>query len=145
MSEKKLSKETIQELFEERTQEEAKRICGIGQCTSCYTCDHANKQPAMFKPFGKSDKCPLSSYNVTPDTRTYKERLEAGEAFISPQEELEATFAVCACCKHAGVVEKDNCYELSRIEESYNDFCLDCPVHLIQEGIQEVMAEAAMG
>ncbi len=143
MAEKKLSKKNVTQIFSENAKEEATRVCGLGQCYSCYDCGHTNKVARPFDKYGTGETCPLEKYLIEPDTRTFKERLEAGE-WLSPEKELEYLFALCACCEHADVIEKDGYYELSRADETYDNYCIDCPTNQAREGIEECMAEAAM-
>lgn len=141
---RKLDKTEIDELFADIANDEAKRVCGQGQCYACFNCGHTNKVSYQMKQLGKGDKCPIESYGVEPDTRSFAERLEAGETFLSGEDEIERLFAICARCEHADVVENGDNYELELSDETYADYCRDCPVAKAREGIEENMAEARM-
>lgn len=146
MENKRLSKKEIEDTFRDMANDEARKICGQDQCLACYQCGHANKpaKPA-HRLIGKNQKCPLEHYRVTPDNRSFAQRLADGEMAASPDEELAALFAICACCSHpAGVIQTKDGYELDRSEQVYYDYCRDCPVKECMDTVQENMAEASM-
>lgn len=144
MAEKKLSKEIIQKLFAENAKNAAKAVCGQGECIACYNCGHKNKTKGVMPKLGTAEKCPLEAYNVIPDTRTFIEKLKAGDLCRNTEENLEGLFALCACCEHAEVIEKESSYELSIDDRAYMLNCIDCPVRMARDDIQENMTEAAM-
>ena len=61
-----------------------------------------------------------------------------------PNEIMEGMFAVCAMCDHSGAVRKDDCYELTRTDRTYESVCLDCPLQMARDALQENLAEARM-
>lgn len=134
----------IKNLFEDNAKKGAQDVCGNGPCISCFKCGHQNSTARPLRAIGKGEKCPLEAYNVTPDMRSFAEKLMDGMHALTPDEQNEQLFAVCACCEHTGVIENDEGYELDRSEQAYRDYCVDCPINKAREAIAEAMAEAMM-
>jgi len=132
------------EIFGEDAAKMAKQVCGIGECMGCFNCGHENKCKNLLPQYGKGSKCPLEEYNVAPDKRTFRERIESGEYTPGTEETLNGLFALCACCEHSGIIEKDGLYELCRTDEAFIDYCIDCPVNMARESTQECLSEAGM-
>lgn len=140
----KISEIEIQELFGETARKTANQVCGQGQCLGCFNCGHTNKADYLMNKHSNGTQCPLEKYNVKPDTRTFKELLESEEYNPNIENQMENMFSVCACCEHSNVIEKDGYYELDRTEEDYCEYCLDCPINMALETLQEGMAEASI-
>ena len=136
-------KETL-EVFGKDAEVAAKRLCGCDQCFGNYDCGHPNnvsKNIRMSK-LSEDTVCPLAHYNAEVDTRSFAERLMAGE---KPLEDSDI-FAICACCEYSNGAKEigEELVELDLTEESYMKHCLDCPVHMAFECMQENRAEAEM-
>lgn len=142
-----LTMEERQELFAEEAKENAKEICGSGTCMACFKCGHTNKASNNgmheMPRYGKGETCPLEKYNVTPDTRSFAEKLMAGA--VKNLEPADISL-ICACCEHAEVAinEDDDCYEIQKTEDAHHDYCMDCPANSCMETIMEGIAEAGM-
>lgn len=141
---KHMAKEEKDALFREKAEDMARFICGDGKCSGCFDCGHTNKSASLAPKYGIGDTCPLAGYQVTPDSRTFREKLEAGIKCPLPQDILDGTFAMCACCEHTQVIYSNNGYELNRMGKKFEEYCMDCPVQHCRESVQENMAEAAM-
>lgn len=142
-----LTMEERQELFVEEAKENAKEICGSGTCMACFKCGHTNKASnnGMYEMprHGKGETCPLEKYNVTPDTRSFAEKLMAGAVKCLEPADISS---ICACCEHADVTIDDegNCYNIQKTDDAYYNYCMDCPANSYMEGIMEGIAEARM-
>lgn len=116
----------------------ATKLCGRGNCTCAYSCNHENKMPINLGLVGPVTTCPLEKYNISPvkDTRPW---------WQIPREETEPSndelFAVCAECEHGEVIEDGEYYT---IEPHNYRICLDCPVRMYIDGRNEAEAEARM-
>lgn len=131
-------------IFEEDAKKAAKDVCGNGLCCCSFNCGHTNKSGFMLPNIGENTTCPLEKYNIVPDTRTFAEKLKAGDKILSPEKQIEQMFAICACCEYVDVVENGEYFEIERSEQVYHAYCLDCPVQKTTEAIEENMAEAMM-
>lgn len=140
---RKIGKAEIYNLFSEKAKRGAMIVCGEGQCFGCFDCGHLNKADQPVARVGKGNVCPVAGYNVQPDNRSFIEKLNAGEGY-DPEKDSECLFAVCACCEHATVTENGGRYTLHRSSDDYRNYCLDCPVNMCMESMQETTAEAAM-
>lgn len=128
-------------IFGKRAMEAATILCGSGQCIACYECGHCNHSNVTgLPPVGEQTVCPLSKYEVVPDTRSFAEKLKAGD---NDSLDINGLFSICACCSHCDDVKVDgNEYTLDRSEGSYYAYCMDCPVAMAWDNLQEGMAEA---
>lgn len=124
-------------MFEKEAKSGAKKICGIGTCICAYPCGHQNRKERGLKLYGENQKCPLEKYNVIPDKRKFFD-IPYKESNPSPDE----LFALCANCQFAEVEEFTDHYEVNM--KSLEKYCIDCPVNLVRESMQELAAEAAM-
>lgn len=135
MYETNLSKAQIARLDREAASA-AKKICGCGECLCAYQCNHENHSDHPVSAIGKDTTCPLAKYNITPEPKSL------GPAWLrKSRSELEPSYAelaaVCAKCEFSkmknGEVLRDDCFY---------DHCLDCPVYMTEESMQETAAEA---
>lgn len=120
-------------------QEFAKAVCGQGQCVCAYDCGHSNKPEFVqsLHLLGKETTCPLAKYNVIPDTRSFWERMMAGEAV---KLSVDDCWQFCSKhCEHAETSE-DGIVRL----KNYESVCIDCPVNMVRETLSENAAEARM-
>lgn len=141
---KKLDKQERVALFQDDAKKVTKEICGNGLCYCNFDCGHSNKSEYMIPNIGKNMTCPLAKYNVIPDTRTFAEKLKAGERLCSIEEQMEQMFAVCACCEHVDVVENGDYFEIAHSDEVYHNYCLDCPIQKTMEIFQENIVETTV-
>ena len=121
----------------ETAQEFAKVVCGRGQCVCAYDCGHANKSKLAqgLHLLGKETTCPLAKYNVIPDTRSFWERMMAGEAV---KLSVNDCWQFCSkYCKHAETSEKGTVHL-----NDYEEVCVDCPVNMARESISLGDAES---
>lgn len=138
----KITQEEAVEIFQEEAEAVAKHICGSERCICAYSCGHSNKKSVGLSIYGSNETCPLAKYNIEPDTRTFREKVEAGE---NPIIDLQDCIKVCACCEYSDVIEEGgDSYTIERSEKTMAAFCIDCPVNATMENIQECMAEAGM-
>ena len=139
-----MQKNEVFKVFGETAEKAAKQVCGRGECFCAYECGHSNKAgngKSCVPTVGEDTVCPIAKYNVTPDTRTFEERLATHEQDV----DMNGLFALCACCEHSDGAEKvRDCYVLNRTTECYMNHCLDCPVNMTRECMEEGCAEAAM-
>lgn len=138
---KMMTEEQINHTFGKDAAKVAKIVCGQGDCFACYNCGHENKASYTIPQLGQNTVCPIAEYNVKPDTRTFAERLMAGENDMITEDEF---FAVCACCKFSGGVTKKQTggFILNTSDEIYMNYCADCPVNQMEETIAENIAES---
>lgn len=126
--------------FEKCALSGAQKICGPGGCLCGYPCSRPEHKEKSFKPldlFGPSTVCPLEKYPVTHDTRHWTER-----TFDESNPTQDEFFALCALCDNTGDVEIAG----DEMTVTPIDFkrCMDCPVHIMRENIEENRAEARM-
>lgn len=115
----------------------ANKICGRGSCVCSYPCGHTNRKDMGIPLIGNSTTCPLDKYNVQPVQ-------ESRPWYRIPVEEVEPTrdelFALCSKCANATLQQdKDGLYA----KRTNLDLCLDCPVKLTEEAMDESACEAA--
>lgn len=135
------TKKEVENYFGTDAKAAAKSICGCEECFSNYKCNHTNRHNMMVRKLTSDETCPLEKYNITPDTRTFREKIEAGDLVQLNDYDL---FAICACCEHIeGVKEVDGQFELVGYEKAFEEHCMDCPVHATRETMEELCAEAS--
>ena len=125
--------------YEEQAKAAAKKVCGIGECIAPYPCDHSNHVCYGLSPITADVTCPMEKYQIAEkDERPWYE---------VPYSEREVTqediFYLCANCKYAVIEPMEDGYE-QIIRVGFEEHCLDCPVKMIEDTIQEGAAEAAM-
>lgn len=112
----------------------AAKICGIGQCSCAYDCEHTNMAERLMPHIDTKKKCPLARYDIHPE----KSLQPLGE---HTSKELEVTeddiFTLCACCPHSSVWRAIDGTIYVRRANEFDANCLDCPVKAAAEAIQE--------
>ena len=125
--------------YEDKAKAAAMKVCGMGECYAPYPCNHKNHACCGLSPITDDDTCPMEKYHVVEkDERPWYE---------VPCSEREVTtddiFYLCANCDYAVVESVGDGYEqITRV--GFKEHCLDCPVKLIEDSIQEDAAEAVM-
>lgn len=111
----------------------AKKVC-VNDCPAAYpTCMKCKKVIPLV---GKENICPLAKYNV-PQERNPKPWHEIGAAEVMSYGD---SFALCACCEY-GKLSKDET-EVTRM--GFCEVCIDCPVNMCEDNLEEAEAEARM-
>lgn len=126
--------------FEKYANSGAQKICGQGGCLCGYPCSRPEHKEKNFKPLpliGSSSECPLEKYPVIHDTRHWTERTR--EESTPTEDEF---FALCARCNNTGDIELAG--DSMTVRPIDFKKCIDCPVHMTRESIEEAAAEARM-
>lgn len=112
-------------------------ICGRGECVCGYDCGHANKVPHSIPLIGTNPTCPLARFHVEPDTRSFWERVSAGDT-------VSVTFNDCwtFCAEHCEHAEVRADGDI--VLKDFETVCIDCPVHQAREAISESEAESRL-
>ena len=134
-----ITKEESRQLYADEIKSGCRKLCGEGNCIAHFDCGHKKStlvHPA--RPLGKSTVCPLAKYNTQPveNVKPWYER-QVSEYTVTEDE----IFALCADCDNAEVTEDGDEYLLTRKEIR---LCMDCPVKMVEECMQEMAAEAMM-
>ena len=112
----------------------ARSLCAMGGCFSGYNCGHADrKTPHPLPLMGADKECPIAKYNTEPPS--------------APTEiDENGLFAICACCPHTKGAKpdpKDNRRMIIDADDNLlTNHCIDCPVQMAWENMQEAKAEA---
>lgn len=132
-------KTALKKLFSQAAASGAKKICN-GSCISGIPCNRPEMKasfPAPQRPFNPGNtNCPLSVYPVCKQTKPWYECRR--EELEPSQDEI---FSLCALCENSNVTEDGDSYVLERVSLKN---CMDCPVKMCEENMQELAAEAAM-
>lgn len=119
----------------------ATKLCNCEACFVPFPCERKKWHPrqgsiSSLTPIGNDTECRLKAYPVKEDTnkKPWYERKRT---------EYEITYdelaAICAECSYARVAGK----EIIRSDQDYYNHCLDCPVQMTREAMDEASAEAA--
>lgn len=114
----------------------ASKVCTSG-CIACFECGKSKSSFSHLSPFGTNKICPLGKYDVKHDDSP-KDFIES----LRNNPDLDDLFVLCKHCEHRDQ-PKDEDDELS-LESCFETYCMDCPVQMCRETIQECAAEAAM-
>ena len=134
------TKEEIRrQLYADEIKSGCRKLCGEGNCIAHFDCGHKKStlvHPA--RPLGNSTVCPLAKYNTPPveNVKPWYER-HVSEYTVTEDE----IFALCADCDNAEVTEDGDMYVVNRKDIHQ---CVDCPVKMTEECMQELAAEAMM-
>ena len=127
--------------IKEKAGKAARKIC-ISGCfagyTSCKKPQHVAKSNlvAPISLIGENTICPLQKYDVPYSLpKPFWEGLES-------QPTLDDCFWICANCDHGAVHQKEKDLVLDR--PGWDTICIDCPVELTRDSIEECLAEARM-
>lgn len=112
----------------------ASAVCGNGPCVCGYDCGHSNKIESATLPLvGKETVCPLAKYHVKQDSRTFYERMRAGDVFEITEKDC---WNFCAKhCEHAEVSTTNG--EATIHLKDFDSACIDCPVQMARESLIE--------
>ena len=114
----------------------ASKVCTSG-CIACFECGKSKSSFNHLPPFGTNKICLLEKYGVEHDDSP-KDIIES----LKNNPDLDDLYILCKHCEHRdSSKDKDN--ELS-IESCFETHCMDCPVQMCRETIQECTAEAMM-
>ena len=117
----------------------AEKIC-VDSCPCYYdSCVRKNRTRRLPR-YGISAKCPIAKYEVNPESTETEDspyKTYPGKEFSVTKDEL---FAVCALCDRAALKETKRRFELE-VDDCYADFCIDCPVCLVRDNMDESVAE----
>ena len=119
-------------------EEEALKIAGNICCNDCI----ANFQSCKFSSgqglprVGVGATCPLEKYKVVEPAKA--------SAFVQKKVTVDDCYTVCANCEHATVTKQKKGFFAVDIKDAFESFCLDCPVQMLRDCIQENEAEARM-
>lgn len=118
----------------------AKKLCNQF-CIAPYACGNQKEPyPGAPNPVCTGETCPVAKYHAynTNDDKWWEHH--ASEQYTSEDE----IFALCALCENSVVKqspEDEDVFIATRVELWK---CLDCPVKMVEESMQENAAEAAM-
>lgn len=134
-----IAKEEIRQLYADEIKSGCRKLCGEGTCIAAFDCGHPkNKLIHPARLLSTNTVCPLAKYNTPPDenVKPWYER-HVSETTVSGDE----IFALCADCDNAEVTEDGDMYVVTRKDIH---LCVDCPVKMTEECMQELAAEAMM-
>lgn len=114
----------------------ARKVCD-SECIACYECGKSKTIGRTLPLIGKNTVCPLQKYNIEHNDgpKSFLERLQNDAT-------LEDLDFLCEYCEHRDK-SKDTPESFS-IGNCYMTHCLDCPVQMYRDGIEECAAEARM-
>lgn len=116
--------------------EAAKKVCTSG-CIACFECGKSKSNFGSISRFGNNEICPLAKYDVE-----HKDDREGFLESLLNNPDLDDLFILCKHCDHRDSSDdKENDISISSCYETH---CMDCPVQMCRENIQECAAEAAM-
>lgn len=119
----------------QRGEAAAKKICVRGCLAGYESCDRPQRnKEAAVRLIREDNGCPLAKYNVPdvpekPFPENLVDRLKG-----------EDTFWACANCKDGGLIEEGEQWVITT--PNWETACVDCPVQMHRESIEELEAEA---
>lgn len=122
--------------IEVQLQKAAAKICDPG-CIACFDCGK-NKERAVNLPLcGTNTVCPLQRYDID-HSKAPADML----ARLMNEPTLEDCSLLCQFCEHRNA--SNDTEDSISLESCFATHCIDCPVEMCREGIEELAAEAAM-
>ena len=120
--------DALKGLFVKKAAKAAALICRqgcLGNFDSCSRCTGKSR-------IGIMESCPLEVYGVKPQTAS----------LTGPRASEEDCFFLCLACEHTKVVEDDSGFYIVNDDEICFEYCVDCPVEMRLQDIEENFAEA---
>lgn len=121
---------------ENQLYEAAKKVC-TNHCISSFACGKTKISAGHLPLCGTNKVCPLQEYNVQ-----HREGKEDMMRHIMCGPTMEDLDLLCENCKHRDKY-KDTRNTFS-LDSCFETHCIDCPVQMDREGIEETIAEAMM-
>lgn len=123
--------------------EAAMKFCRKGCPANYKNCARCQEvQLAKVQMIGTNSVCPLAKYAV-PEQSEVSDFIKR----LASLPDINDCDVLCMACEHCGVEDRGEHFILSLGHgdlDEYRNYCLDCPVGMAREHIQESSAEARM-